>query len=252
MRNFIAKILLSLLCSLSISVWAGEKVAVGRYPFLPFVGKSGGLTFELIQAMNTFQSDYEFYLVETSPNRRYRDMENGLFSVMFFENIKWGWDTSKVDASKVFLSGDGEIYVALHAPGRGQDYFKNIDDKHILAVTGYHYGFANFETDPAVLGRQYHITFSPDNEVSLHNLLAGRGDVAVITKSYLKSYLVNDPQAASALLVSDRFDQIYAHSAVVKKGSKPSAQEIDQLFAKMRSAGILKKLWVRYGLDSQP
>ncbi len=231
-------------------VQSAELVRVGTYPFLPFVDQSGGLTADLVQAMNAFQKDYTFQVVSTSSNRRYRDMADGSFSMVLFENIKWGWDPSVVQASKVFLKGDGEVYVARSQPGRGQEYFKTLQDKHILGVTGYHYGFANFDADPARLAQRYNISFSPDNAISLRNLLAERGDVAVITKSYLKSYLQKEPQVAARLLVSDHFDQTYAHTAVVKKGSKPSPQELDALFEKMESAGVLKQLWIRYGLEN--
>ena len=248
MLRFLRILLATFALLLPWSAGASQRVAVGAYPFLPFVGKSGGLTLDLVQAMNSFQSDYEFYLVDTSPNRRYRDLAEGTFHVIFFENIKWGWDPALVDASKVFLRGDGEVYVARSATGRGQDYFKSLDDKHILGVTGYHYAFADFETDSARLRQKFRITNSTDNEVSLRNLLAGRGDVAVITQSYLKGYLLDNPQDASRLLVSERFDQTYAHTALVRRGGKPSVQEMDQLLEKMRAAGVLKKLWARYGL----
>ena len=231
-------------------VQSGELVRVGVYPFLPFVDKSGGLTADLVLAMNAFQKDYTFQLVNTSPNRRYRDMADGSFSVVLFENIKWGWDPDVVHASKVFLKGDGEVYVARSQPGRGQEYFKTLKDKQILAVTGYHYGFNNFDTDPARLAQRFKVSFSPDNAVSLRNLLAERGDVAVITRSYLKSFLVEEPQHAARLLVSEKFDQTYAHTAVVRKGSKPTPEELDALFEKMESAGALKQLWMRYGLEN--
>ncbi len=227
-----------------------ETVNVGVYPFLPFVDKSGGLTADLVQAINAFQSDYKFQLVNTSSNRRYRDMADGSFSVMFFENAKWGWDSKQVEASKVFLQGDGEVYVARSQAGRGQEYFDTLADKHILATVGYHYGFANFDADPAQLAQKFSITFSADNQVSLRNLLAERGDVAVITKSYLRRFLQQEPAAAPKLLVSERFDQTYAHTVLVRKGSKPSAQEMEALLDKMESAGVLKKLWQHYGLEN--
>jgi len=228
---------------------ATQVVPVGVYPFLPFVDKSGGLTADLVQAMNAFQKDYEFQLVKTSPNRRYRDMADGAFTVMFFENSQWGWDTAQVDASKVFLRGDGEVYVARASPGRDQTYFNTLQDKHMLGVLGYHYGFANFERDQAVLRQRFNITFGDDNSISLRNLLEGRGDVAVITKSYLKSYLLKNPNAEAQLIVSDRFDQTYSHMALIKKGSQPSAVAIDALLGKMAAAGVLKKLWARYGIE---
>ncbi len=249
MIRTISTLLIALAC-LSGGASSAELVNVGVYPFLPFVDKSGGLTSDLVQAMNAFQKDYTFQLVNTSANRRYRDMADGSFSMVFFENIKWGWDSKLVHASKIFLPGDGEVYVARNMPGRGQEYFNSLDDKQILAVLGYHYGFANFEADPAQLAQKFKISFSADNQVSLRNLLAERGDVAVITNSYLKNYLLQDPQAAAKLLVSDRFDQTYAHTVVVRRGSKPSVQDIETMLDRMEAAGVLKKLWARYGLEN--
>lgn len=250
MHRWVWTSLLALACAASVA-GAAESVRVGAYPFLPFVDQQSGLTFDLVQEMNAFQKDYQFQLVSTSANRRYRDMAHGAFTVMLFENIKWGWDPAVVDASKVFLRGDGEVYVARSAPGRGQGYFQTLEDKHILAVLGYHYGFAHFEADPAQLAKKYRMSFSTDNAVSLRNLLAGHGDVAVITRSYLTRYLLTHPQASSQLLVSERMDQGYAHTALVKKGSQPTVQDIDALLARMEAAGVLKKLWARYGLTAE-
>ena len=85
---------------------------------------------------------------------------------------------------------------------------------------------------------------------SLRNLLGGHGDVAVITKSYLSRFLVQNPDARDKLLVSDHMDQAYAHTVLVKKGSNPSAQDMDTLLARMEAAGVLKKLWAKYGIDT--
>lgn len=249
MFSFVYALLFALLLG-ATPVWSAEPVRVGAYPFLPFVDKSSGLTFDLVQAMNAFQKDYQFELVSTSANRRYQDMGNGVFSVMLFENVKWGWEDQAVDASKVFLRGDGEVYVARSAPGRGQAYFQTLEDKQILAVLGYHYAFANFEADQVELRKKFRMTFSADNAVSLRNLLAGHGDVAVITKSYLALYVLKHPEVAAQLLVSEQFDQTYAHMALVKKGSKPTVQEIDALLGRMEAAGVLKKLWARYGIGN--
>ncbi|MEN9437681.1 MAG: hypothetical protein RIR09_2336 [Pseudomonadota bacterium] len=228
---------------------AAERVPVGVYPFLPFSTRTGGITQELVEAMNRFQTEYVFQLVQTSANRRYRDMERGAFQVIFFENIKWGWDARDVEATRVYLAGDGEVYVARSAPQRTQAYFESLSDKQLLLVTGYHYGFANHVADPDVLRQSYQVTYSPDGDISLRNLLQGRGDIAVVTKSYLAGYLKDNPQAAERLLVYDRYDQYYAHTALVKKGTRPSAEDIDKLLTRMRAAGVLQQLWSRHGLD---
>lgn len=232
------------------TLWAQTPtiVKVGVYPFLPFSDGSAGLTHELVQALNAFQSEYRFETVPTSANRRYRDMADGVYSHIFFENIKWGWQPTQVDATKVYLKGDGEVFVARAQRGRGQEYFQTLRDKDILAVLGYHYAFADFEADPDVLRKRFSITFSTDNAVILRNLLSGRGDVAVLTKSYLSRYLVEQPQDRALLLVSQRMDQAYAHTALVDKGARPTAQELNRLLAQMESAGVLSRLWSAYGM----
>lgn len=222
-------------------------VKVGVYPFFPFSDGQSGLAHELVQALNAFQSDYRFETVTTSANRRYRDMADGVYTHIFFENIQWGWPAQQVEASKVFLKGDGEVFVARAQRGRGQEYFQNLRDKDLMVVLGYHYAFADFEADPDVLRKRFSITFSTDNAVILHNLLAGRGDVAVLTRSYLGKYLTEHPQDRARVLVSQRMDQTYAQTALVARGARPNAQELNRLLTRMEAAGVLRKLWQAYG-----
>lgn len=227
---------------------APRTVKVGVYPFLPFSDGNTGLTHELVQALNAFQTEYHFETVPTSANRRYRDLADGIYTHIFFENIQWGWKPAQVDASKVYLKGDGEVFVARAQRGRGQAYFQTLADKDILAVLGYHYAFADFEADPDVLRKRFSITFSTDNAVILRNLLSGRGDVAVLTRSYLSRYLVEQPQDRGLLLISQRMDQAYAHTALVAKEARPTAQELSRLLVQMESSGVLGKLWAAYGM----
>lgn len=175
-------------------------------------------------------------------------MADGVYSHIFFENIRWGWNAEQVDASKVYLKGDGEVFVARAQRGRGQEYFQNLADKNLLVVLGYHYAFAGFEAEPAQLRQRFSMTFSADNAVMLRNLLAGRGDVAVLTKSYLGRYLTEYPQDRGRLLVSNHLDQAYAHTALVAKGARPSVQEINRLLGQMEAAGVLPRLWATYGV----
>ncbi len=223
-------------------------VRVGGYPFLPFVDpSSNGVTKDLIKALNGFQTRYQFQFVPTSANRRYTDLANSKFDLIFFENIQWGWDAKSVATTKVFLKGDGEVYVALAKPGRDQHFFDKVQDKHLLAVLGYHYAFANFEGDRNKLAAKYKISFCGDNEVSIKQLLSEKGDIAILTKSYLDSYILKNPTVKSRLLVSTKFDQHYEHTAIVKKGNTPSAEDIQLLLEKMEQAGELNKVWRQYG-----
>ena len=71
----------------------------------------------------------------------------------------------------------------------------------------------------------------------------------MITKSYLKGYLIKNPQAAAKLLVSERYDQTYAHTVLVRKNTKPTVAELESLLDRMQASGALKGLWSRYGLE---
>ncbi|MGQ0708747.1 MAG: substrate-binding periplasmic protein [Rhodoferax sp.] len=237
---------------LALSGWAAlaqpREVRVGAYPFLPFWDGQTGLTADLVRALNAFQKDYRFVLVPTSSARRYRDLEDGQYSVIFFENARWGWSERAVDATHVYLRGDGEVYVARAQPGRDQTYFDTVADKDLLGVTGYHYAFAGMEGDPALLRQRFRITFGQDNAALLRHLLAGHGEIAVLTKSFVTRHLQQRPQDALRLLISERYDQLYEHSALVARGSAPSARELDALLDRMEAAGVLRRLWAAYGM----
>ncbi len=233
---------------------AREVVKVGGYEFGPFVnldaaGKPDGLTFALIETLNRYQDRFTFQVVLTSPNRRYKDFEDHKFDVIFFESPDWGWAEKKlpVDASQVFLDG-GEQYIALAKPGRGQDYFAHLAEKRMVGILGYHYGFAGFESDPAELAKKFRMTLVNDNAASIEMILKDRGDVAVVTDSYLKRYLTSHPGTADKLLVSERLDQRYAHRALVRRDAAITVADLNRLLAAMDKDQTLARLWRDFGI----
>ena len=240
-----------------LSAWpavAGQVVKVGGYEFAPFVetgeqGRPDGLAPRLIEAMNAHQDRFTFQFVPTSPNRRYRDFEDGRFDVILFESPEWGWTERRlpVEASRVFLDG-GEQYVALAKPGRGQDYFADLRARRVVGILGYHYGFADFEADPQVLASRFRVTLVNDNAACIEMILKERGDVAVVTDAYLKRWLRGRPDAAGRLLVSERLDQRYAHRALARTGGPVPAAELSRIFDSMERDGTLARLWRDFGI----
>lgn len=252
--------MLARLCALVFTMmlaWpavAAQMVRVGGYDFPPFVetdagGKHFGLTLDLIAALNAAQSRYEFTFVPVSARRRYGDLQEGRFDAMFFESPEWGWagKTYPVEFSNVFLRG-GEIFIAQAQPGRGQDFFADIKSKRIIGILGYHYGFANFEADPEILAKSFNIKLVNSNRSSIEMVLAGRTDVAVVTDSYLWSYLKQNAGAAERLLVSDRYDQIYNHRILVRRDGPIDTAAVNALLADLDKAGTLAKLWTNAGV----
>ncbi|MBE9610986.1 hypothetical protein [Chitinilyticum piscinae] len=226
-------------------------VLVGAYSFPPYVNlnEAGEARMELLDILNRQQDKYEFRIVTTSPSRRYYDFERNAFDVMFFENRNWGWGKYPVEVSPVFLTG-AENYVALNMPGRDQRYFDSFKGKRMLGMRGYHYGFAGFNSDPEYLRRNFNMTGTTNNEATLRLLLEGKGDVAVITSAYLNEYLVTHPQLRSRLLISQRIDQEYRHTVLVRQDYEPSAAELGMLLAELEKKGVLQPLWQKYGAST--
>lgn len=230
------------------------QVRVGGYQFAPFVefgtdGLATGLTLDLIDAMNRFQREYHFVFVPTEPTLRYKEFIAQRFDMLLFENKAWGWQQLPIESSQPYLSG-GERYIARALPGRDQTYFASLADKRLVGIRGYHYRFANFDSDPERLQRQFNINLIDSNAGSIRMVLSGRADIAIVTQSFLMRYFQSYPKLRNQLLVSDHFDQRYQHTALIRKGLKPSAQDLDALLAAMQQAGTLAQLWEKYGVHS--
>ncbi|WP_254434861.1 ABC transporter substrate-binding protein [Magnetospirillum sp. UT-4] len=229
---------------------AAETVRVGGYPFPPFVEADGsGLARDLIDTLNKAQSDYVFTFVPVAARRRYGDLAEGRFDVMFFESPEWEWAEKglPVDFTAIYLRG-GEVFVARAQPGRGQDYFAELKGKSLVGILGYHYGFADFDADPGRLARDWNMKLVGSHSSSIDMVLAGRVDMAVVTDSYLWTYLGRTPEARRALLVSERLDQVYRHRALVRRGGPIAVATLDELLRRLDKDGTLPALWKRAGI----
>ena len=127
---------------------AAQLVRIGAAHFPPYTvrpeqGADTGLLPQLVEALNTAQSDYQFVLVPTSIPRRFRDFEQGRIDMAIFENPDWGWQ--KIAHTSVDMGlEDAEVFVAQREPGREQGYFADLAGKRLAVFSGYHYVFANF------------------------------------------------------------------------------------------------------------
>ncbi len=227
---------------------AATPVKVGAYEFPPYVTETGaGITQGLIALMNAAQSEFRFELVATSPQRRYEDMEQGRFDIIAFESVAWGWRDRPVDATRVFLR-DAELFVAKAGPGVDQSIFATLAGKTILGRLGYHYAFADFNSDPAVLEARYHTRVTVTHEGNVRSVAAGRATLAIVTQSFLNQFLKTDPDLARRLLVSERADQIYEHTILVRRGGPITAGRLNALLDQLEADGQLSLLWDKSGI----
>ncbi|XZG70286.1 hypothetical protein ACTSKR_00060 [Chitinibacteraceae bacterium HSL-7] len=228
---------------------AGEPVRVGGAAFPPYIEATaeGGLRIELLELLNQVQNQYEFRVVASNPSRRHQDFDRKLYDYSFFDQPDWGWQGRQVEHGDVIATG-AERYIAMVRDGRDQRYFDDFAGKRMIGMRGYHYGFAGFNSDPDFLKREFNFVGTTNNEASIRQLLAGRGDVALVTDAYLADYLIRHPQLKPRLLISDKADQRYRLTIIARKGVRPSVDEIEKMITTLRERGMLQPLWKRYGI----
>ena len=233
-------------------LFAEQRVGVGAYHFPPYAVKPesaspGGLLPELLAALNQLQGDYRFELVATSVTRRYRDLESGRFDLILFESPSWGWQGIEHSALDLKIE-DAEVYVARNEAGRDQRYFDQLKGKRMALYSGYHYGFADFNADKQFLAEHYDAVLTYSHDSNLIMLLRGRADIAVITRSYLQLYRDRHPERSSALLVSERVDQVYQHHALFRPHAPLGPDQFERLLQTLNKQDQLSPLLRRYHL----
>lgn len=240
-------------CLLSTSVFAADVIKVGIYDFPPYAfitDKKTGITIEMITALNKFQDKYEFVAVPTTARRRYRDFEQNKFDMMIFESKNWGWQKYPVAVSQVFISGI-EVYVTQAKNGRGQDFFSDLKNKAMVGVLGYHYQFAGFHAEQDYLEKNFNLLLTNSQKTSLELILNDRGEIAVLSNAYLNYHFSNFPADKTKLLISNKHDQVYRHTILLRKNQKLSVKYINKLLEQMNKNGTLKPLWEKYGLKAK-
>lgn len=232
-----------------------QDVRVGAYHFPPYVehperAGAAGLLPELLVLLNRQQADFRFHLVPTSATRRYQDMARGRVDLMFFESLRWGWQTQPVQTVDLLIE-DTEVYVAKAMAGRDQRYFDDFTGKRMALYSGYHYGFAGFNADQEQLRQTFQAVLTYSHDSNLLMVQRGRVDLTVVARSYLALYLTRHPQLRQALLVSERADQYYQHQALLRAQAPISSTQLGQLLEQLRGTAEYAALLARYDLQAR-
>ena len=237
---------------------ANRVITVGAYHFPPVAevgdNQAAGLLGDLIQGLEAAHDDLDFRIVHTSPKRRHLDFDAGLYDVIFFESSDWGWANRNVTTSRPILV-DEDYYIALNKPGRGPDFFRNLDSRRLIGIAGYHYGFANFETDTKALQSQFNIELSHSHGRNLELIKADRpsvAEVAIISRAYLQEHLSEHPEDKARLLISDQPDQTYQLRVIARQDGPISASDLYQRMAPLMSDGHYQWLVDKWGLQLPP
>jgi polar amino acid transport system substrate-binding protein len=232
-----------------------KKVLVGGYEWPPYVilhdNKTSGLSLDLIELLNKRQDKYIFEFVLTSPTRRFQDITDGRYHVIFFESKSWGWNPAQIEATKVFTSGS-EVFITSKEDSKTQAYFDELKGKRIKGIHGYHYGFLGLSTAPKA-AREYNLELTSTQDGNIQAVLSKRADLAIVPKEYLPIYFKNNPGAEKKLLVSKKLDQAYQLGALVNPTKSPiTATELNKLIEPLFKDGTWEKTLKEKGLSSTP
>lgn len=241
--------------ALSIFPADAAEVRVGGYEFPPFVDKNapnGGLAPSFVKALNDMSSKHTFTFVPTSPQRRYGHFRDGRFDMIMFEMPIWGWESQNLayETTPVLLEG-GEVYVAHKASASDQSFFDWLHDKRLVGLLGYHYGFADFNGDREFLEENYDIELTTSHRGNLGMVLKRRVDVAVVTKSFLQLYFIENPAAREELVLSHKLDQEYRLPVIVSKDSPVGAAELSGMLEGLEQSGAVDTILNDFGLAGQ-
>lgn len=248
---------LTAVCLLAVgTLFAAETVRVGGAHFPPYVIKSNlqessGLLPQLLEALNREQSDYHFVMLPTAIVRRFSDLERGRIDMAVFENPQWGWQDIELDVVDMGLE-DAELFVARAEQMRGQDYFDRLQGKRLALYRGYHYGFAGFNSDPEYLARTFNANLGHSHDSNLLMVVRGRADIALVTRSNLYDFIRRNREHARQLMISERFDQLYRHHAMIRRGAPISAGQFAALLERLRVKGELERIFDPYQIAVIP
>jgi len=231
---------------------SAETVVVGGYEFAPFVqrtpeGNYDGVTFDLIAALNKVQEKIHFIFVSTLAETRYKAFQAKRFDLIFFEDKMWGWQDLDIVTSQAFLKG-GDAYIALKKEGRDQGFFADLSSKILIGIKGYHYGVANFNTDPELLEEQYNLILGNTSLSVIKMLEYGRGDIAIVSLSFILPYLKQHQRLSKKILISEKLDHQYEHAILIRKNHQVTPEKLNYWLSLLEEQGVLKEIWKKRGL----
>lgn len=248
-----------LLATTTLWAWqagAAQVVRIGAAHFPPYVirperGGDTGLLPRMISALNAMQGDYRFEMVPTSIPRRFRDFQQERFDMAIFENPAWGWKDIPHEDVDLGLE-DAEVFVTHRVQGRTQNYFDDLKGKRLAPLSGYHYAFARFNADPKFLAEHYNATLTYSHDSNLLMVLRDRADIALVTRSYLSTFMASNPRDADQFLISDRVDQVYRHYALLRLDAPISGEKFGELLKQLRENGEMFRIFQPFRIAVTP
>jgi ABC-type amino acid transport substrate-binding protein len=225
-------------------------VKVGGYDFEPFVENEHGITPAFLALLNNLQDEYQFEFVHIPAQRRYSILTEGHIDAIFFEMPRWGWEgiRDQIEITKPLLRAKEAFYARANHPA-GAEVFARLEDKKLALTLGFHYAFADFNSDQAYIRERFNASFAPTQRVALRMMLAGSADLVIMSDIFLYRELARNPALKNQLIRSPNADQTYALPLMVRKAGPVSVSYLEGLLEMAREKGLLTEFFKGYAID---
>lgn len=245
----LTNILLMSLMLVTASVQAKTLINVGAGLRVPYLfDNQTGLTRDVLNALNAVQSEYQFVAVPLPVKRKYESFKQGWIDIVIWDNPKWGWDENTVIKSLPLVESK-DIFIALNKDSRTQSFFSDLSNKSLIGINGFHYRFADFETDISKLKRQFKINLVRNEHDAINMLLKGRGDIAIVNDVSLAWFLKRNSGATSKLLLSSNYDTKFKRYFLIPKSTqKIDSQRINVYLRLADKKGLLASAYRKYAV----
>ncbi|MCC9621515.1 hypothetical protein LPB41_07380 [Thalassospira sp. MA62] len=237
--------------ALAFSMSCGEakerqKVIVGAYEygviFFYEDGEPAGLATEIVRALNEVQDTYLFEFAETSSRRRYRDIQEGQIDIVLLENPGWDWENYDVDFSDAIVR-ESDLYVVRRNDSQASEVLANVTSHSILAVLGFHYGFAHFNANPDYLRDNFDVHLRYNEQEVLDSLIAREGRVGIVSAGFLARSFALDPGLHQHVTVGETADASYDLVSVVSRQAPIAAGNLSKLINKLQETKVIDQTW---------
>ncbi|WP_413586263.1 hypothetical protein [Bdellovibrio sp. HCB274] len=221
-----------------------KTVNVGAYGFAPYydLEKGRGIVNDVLKQLNEMQNDFVFQVIEVPSRRRYQSFTERKVDMYFFEDPKWSWKGIQ-HYSLPLKVDDAEVYIAHRKKAKDQNYFEKLTGKSIAGIVGYHYKFANFNTDETVLRSKFDIILVTHNLATVRMVLNDRVDIGVVPRSYIRQYLRDHPERYDDVLISEKVDHNYDLRLIANPKAAISKDKLAKLIENLVKKSAYKDLF---------
>lgn len=211
----------------------------------PFLNEEGvGMGAEVLDALNSIQTKFDFKLVPIPVKRRVQAIELGRADIIMWDNINWGWPKSRFEASLPLLESK-DVFITYN---KNTNVYQ-LERERICIVRGYHYKFLDYSTDTAKIDDMYDVIMVRTENETIKMAILNRCEVSLASTSALNWYFKQNPNSKGTVIVTDRVDTEYTRHFLVPKNAPISVNEINELIKKANALGLLKPIYEKYGQE---